>query len=74
MNQVLIVVGGEGFNAETTETFVVGESSNWSIHSHPGFGSEDMNLATVENVVYSVLGKMKDKTFGYVFTKLTLTY
>ena len=45
MNQVLIVVGGEGFNAETTETFVIGVSSKWTIHSHPGFGSEDMNLA-----------------------------
>ena len=52
-----MVVGGAGGDAvSTTETFVMGESSSWTKHSHPGFGSEDMNLATVDNVVYSVLG------------------
>ena len=57
MYQVLMVVGGAGGDAvSTTETFVMGESSSWTKHSHPGFGSEDMNIATVDNVVYSVLG------------------
>ena len=55
-----MVVGGQGTSSNavyTTETFVLGESSSWTIHRHlDNFGSEDMNLATVDNVVYSLLG------------------